>query len=400
MSFPFFLIVPALKLIGGLVQSLTQSRPADAPAAVVGGGPPSVEFQPMLQQMLGAQLIAQAAGQAPAPAVPSAGAPALAPSAASGGPAGSPIAPPPWIQPAQGDARAVPIVEIGAAANFSQPASAYAGFTSSGQALVEPGSPSLLATAPAATSQRTTASAGLIDPGGSPAAFTVYAPERPFESLVRASWIAEGRGVETQWAMKGELTAAGLMTDGASDRGPADTAPADPFVMRPDGIAHLGLSSSQSRSEAIDAAAPAAGPIHVDEAPRLADQLANSVRVNWDNGRSEARLALVPPDLGTVRVQMVMEHSSLSLTFTAGNEHARGLIESSLPRLKENLAEQGIDVGEMNVQVDLTERDPGRSFRAFDFDNVPPEIPQRLSTVAPFMIERPVPAISGLDLFA
>ena len=424
MTFPLFLLIPALKLVGGIIQAMTQSRPADAPAVVVGGGQALVEFQPMLQQMLGAQMIAQATPQSPTPFGPSPEGESVSPPASGLTPYSAFRIPHSAFVRTPGDARAVPIVEMGNAVGpemdgemwgasinsrpafgsppltSSQSASATVGFTPSGQALVEPGPPSPLVPTPAATRQRTTASAGLIDPGESPAAFTVHAPENPVESLIRASWVAEGGGVGTPWSMERDPAAVGLMADGARNTGPAQTAPAEPFIMRPDGIAHFGLSSSQSRSEAIDAAAPAAAPIQVDEAPRLADRLAHSIRVNWENGRSEARLALVPPDLGTVRVQVVMEHSSLSLTFTAGNEHARGLIESSLPRLRENLAGQGLDVGQMNVQVDLTERDPGRSFRAFDFDNVPPEIPQRLSTVAPFMIERPVPAISGLDLFA
>lgn len=173
----------------------------------------------------------------------------------------------------------------------------------------------------------------------------------------------------------------------------------EPFALKPDGIANLGLSLSAAHAAPTDVSASPA-PQPAVELPRLVDQLASSVRVNWESGRSEARLSLVPPDLGTVRVQMVMEHSSLSLTFTAGSEHARGMIQSSLSELRENLTGQGIDVGQMSVLVDLAGRNSERSFSAFDLNDGRPEALPRAPVVQPVLAERLAPALSGLDLFA
>jgi hypothetical protein len=412
MNFPLFLIVPALRLIGGIVQSLTQGQPADAPGSVIGGGSPTVEFQPMLQQLLGAQMMAEAAGQTQPPTAPFSAGNFISPHASGD----STLIPP--HSAASGDARIAPTVEMGTpfgammdirtlgvpSGSPSTPPE-FVGLVGSGASTpVVPHSafdPALMISRPAPVAQvfgdpplpgaapsGVPGDTGLID-SPQPLGFTVgplsaHGARSSIEALNRAGWASSG----LEMTEEGQV---GRLTEGPQR---------ESFTMRSDGIVNFGLSASRSHTEAPATVAAAAAPASVPELPRLADQLAHSVRVNWESGRSEARLALVPPDLGTVRVQVVMDHSSLSLTFTAGSEQTRGLIESSLSGLREKLAGQGIDVGQMNVQVDLTERDSGRSFSAFDLHDSLPEAPRRLETAFLAPAPRPIPALATLDLFA
>jgi hypothetical protein len=413
MNFPFFLLVPALKLVGGIVQSLTQSRPADAPVSIVGGGSPSVEFQPMLQQIIGAQMIAQGATQAPTPLDSPAEGESVSPSTSGLAPYSTLHVPHSALRtpqstfvPAPADARVAPVVEVGSMVSGvadpqgeigSQPVHpSFAGAAAGLQSQPDPFAPSSALIA----QHRAFASLQAGRPGDAPPVEITGPLSSAVDplSLYEARFFVEPIDPAARAARNGTAEIGGPGEDGrVGHLTPA--AWQEPFALKPDGIANPGLSLSAAHAAPTDVSAPAATQPAV-ELPRLVDQLASSVRVNWESGRSEARLSLVPPDLGTVRVQMVMEHSSLSLTFTAGSEHARGLIQSSLSELRENLTGQGIDVGQMSVLVDLAGRNSERSFSAFDLNDGRPEAPPRAPVVQPVLAERLAPALSGLDLFA
>jgi hypothetical protein len=143
----------------------------------------------------------------------------------------------------------------------------------------------------------------------------------------------------------------------------------------------------------------AAAPI---EWRNVEDQLVHAVRINLESGRTEARLHLEPPDLGAVRIQMVMDRDALSLSFHAESGTTRNLREASLHQLRENLNREGISVGQMSVALsfDLAGRDPGqapaaRRMREGSWPIPAPVRPiERETTVAPAL------SAGGLDLFA
>jgi hypothetical protein len=143
----------------------------------------------------------------------------------------------------------------------------------------------------------------------------------------------------------------------------------------------------------------AAAPI---EWRNVEDQLVHAVRINLESGRTEARLHLEPPDLGAVRIQMVMDRDALSLSFHAESGTTRNLLEASLHQLRENLNREGISVGQMSVALsfDFAGRNPGqapaaRRLREGSWPIPAPVRPiERETTVAPAL------SAGGLDLFA
>ena len=76
---------------------------------------------------------------------------------------------------------------------------------------------------------------------------------------------------------------------------------------------------------------------------RLASQIARGV---W-----KVELALKPQDLGNIEIKLDMKDGALEASFKATEAMTRDLITDSLPKLKEALAQSGMEVAQVNVNV-------------------------------------------------
>lgn len=75
-------------------------------------------------------------------------------------------------------------------------------------------------------------------------------------------------------------------------------------------------------------------------------------RVTWlaNNELREAQLQLHPRSLGAVEVRIAYGHEQqLNISFTAANPIARDALDASLPRLREMLEQQGLQLGDANI---------------------------------------------------
>lgn len=74
-------------------------------------------------------------------------------------------------------------------------------------------------------------------------------------------------------------------------------------------------------------------------------------RVQWmaKDGLQEARLQLSPRHLGPIEVRISVNNDQASVNFTAHHALTRDAIEQAMPRLREMLAEQGLDLAQSNV---------------------------------------------------
>jgi flagellar hook-length control protein FliK len=66
----------------------------------------------------------------------------------------------------------------------------------------------------------------------------------------------------------------------------------------------------------------------------------------------EAEIRLDPPELGSMQVRIRSEAEQAQVNFVVQNQQAKEALEQSMPKLKEMLAEQGIELGESNIQQD------------------------------------------------
>lgn len=82
----------------------------------------------------------------------------------------------------------------------------------------------------------------------------------------------------------------------------------------------------------------------------LHQHVLDQIRVKVDGLRGEARIRLHPPELGEIKIHLVMEDSRLTVRMEVAELLVRHLLERDLNALKSVLAEAGIDVDGFDIQ--------------------------------------------------
>ena len=74
-------------------------------------------------------------------------------------------------------------------------------------------------------------------------------------------------------------------------------------------------------------------------------------RISWMAGRSESRaeLVLTPPQMGRIEVNLSIKGDQATASFVSANPVVREALEAALPRLREVLADAGIQLGQAQV---------------------------------------------------
>lgn len=122
-------------------------------------------------------------------------------------------------------------------------------------------------------------------------------------------------------------------------------------------------SSGETRNEALNQ--PQSFPITVPfDDPRFGGAL--SERVQWlvKEGIQSAELTLHPQDMGPIRIEMSIDGMAASIDFAATQADTRAAIEQALPRLRDLLADQGLQLGGTQIGADTRRQDnPGHRAR-------------------------------------
>jgi flagellar hook-length control protein FliK len=87
-------------------------------------------------------------------------------------------------------------------------------------------------------------------------------------------------------------------------------------------------------------------------APGWTEELGN--HVTWLANRSESRaeLVLTPPQMGRIEVNLSINGDQATASFASSNPVVREALEAALPRLREVLAEAGIQLGQAQVSAE------------------------------------------------
>ena len=77
-------------------------------------------------------------------------------------------------------------------------------------------------------------------------------------------------------------------------------------------------------------------------------------RIAWMAGRSESRaeLVLTPPQMGRIEVNLAIKGDQATASFVSANPVVREALEAALPRLREVLADAGIQLGQAQVSAE------------------------------------------------
>lgn len=101
----------------------------------------------------------------------------------------------------------------------------------------------------------------------------------------------------------------------------------------------------------------------------LQSQMSERVSQMLRAGQWSADIKLNPENLGLIKVNMVMDKEQLKIMFTTQHHNVKELVESSMPRLRESLAESGINLADTSVGRDSQQqRQPGDPDSGDQFD--------------------------------
>lgn len=101
-------------------------------------------------------------------------------------------------------------------------------------------------------------------------------------------------------------------------------------------------------------------------------------RINWMvNGQMQrAEIRLDPPELGSLDIRLnIAKDNQASVMFYVNNATAKEAIESAIPRLREMLAQQGLDLANVDVSQQSSQQQQQSAFSqsdSRDYDNPPP----------------------------
>lgn len=80
------------------------------------------------------------------------------------------------------------------------------------------------------------------------------------------------------------------------------------------------------------------------------------------NGVAHMHMELQPPALGKLQLALVVEGELVTARFTAESQTVQALIESNLPELRSALQEAGLQVDQLQVDVETGAGSQGGSF--------------------------------------
>ncbi|MDB2705398.1 flagellar hook-length control protein FliK [Pseudomonadota bacterium] len=122
------------------------------------------------------------------------------------------------------------------------------------------------------------------------------------------------------------------------------------------------LTSTASTSSTLAPQAPSVGQSVLSMQPPVQSEAWGKVlssRVVWmaREGVQQAQLRLNPANLGPVEVKLHMHNDQVNVSFVAQHAATRDALEQALPRLRENLQENGMNLSDADVSEQASEQE-------------------------------------------
>jgi flagellar hook-length control protein FliK len=118
--------------------------------------------------------------------------------------------------------------------------------------------------------------------------------------------------------------------------------------------AREGVAAAQVRNAQEAAQTPHESARQLQQAidilgPQAPNQLRERISVMFNSRTQAAEIRLDPPDLGRMQIRVNLNQEQASVNFQVSSPQAREALEQSMPRLRELLAENGIQLADSNV---------------------------------------------------
>lgn len=115
------------------------------------------------------------------------------------------------------------------------------------------------------------------------------------------------------------------------------------------GAAGQQQAGAATQSLRAEAAQSTNTPLHLTR-DAAGDQVAEKVHMMMSKNLKNIDIRLDPPELGRMQIRLHMNGDGAGVHFTVANHQARDMIEQSMPRLREMLSQQGVQLGDTSVQ--------------------------------------------------
>lgn len=163
---------------------------------------------------------------------------------------------------------------------------------------------------------------------------------------------AEGAADAGQAALsqaQAEALTAGTLTQGAAPHGGEGRDAGRPEMAQ--AAAPLGQQQSVTANPLRAEAAQAQTPLMLSK-EQAGEQLAERVQVMVAKNLKHVDIRLDPPELGRLQIKLSLNQDQASVQFHVGNAQTRELVEQAMPRLRELMNQQGLQLAQSSVQQD------------------------------------------------
>jgi flagellar hook-length control protein FliK len=207
------------------------------------------------------------------------------------------------------------------------------------------------ATASSAANHGPGTAAGATVAGQNAATSPPWSPNSAVQTGVQApaNAVAAGAVSPTSPELAGKqqtaLAAAGLQIARTQKADPNQPEAATPF----DSVTTQQNQQSLSGLQRLEQAQQAQTPVQV-KSDLAADQMAERVQMMMSKNLKNIDIRLDPPELGRMQIRMNMSGDVANVQITVSNPAARELIEQTIPRLREMLAQSGVALADTSVQ--------------------------------------------------
>jgi len=141
---------------------------------------------------------------------------------------------------------------------------------------------------------------------------------------------------------------------------------------------HTTGSSSSVKTVNVDAGVmQALNIIKSDAAKMLQERVSAMLNIN----NKEAEIRLDPPEMGSMQIRIRSDAEQAQINFVVQNQQAKEALEQSLPKLRDMLAEQGIELGESNIEQGQSEAGPHEDNEENNHASLAPEQSEDESSV-------------------
>jgi hypothetical protein len=146
----------------------------------------------------------------------------------------------------------------------------------------------------------------------------------------------------------------------------------------PFGLRSASASSGKTATQGVRTPLSAQSPTFSAE---LAEKVGNMRLISRSGISDQVRINLTPRDLGNLDIRLQVDSEQrVHMLVTTETEAAKDLMKNQITQLKESLLKQGMEFGDVDIQVDLQQRENGPSTQAelqwggderFDFNGGP-----------------------------